>query len=252
MRIRLWIRATLLILLGLYFLDTVITGRVTIYINQSFTWLAWFAGFVFLLLGATAVYDLLRRPLAEGSATLDVRLQWLTSSAAPSWLLLGVMAVPLALGLLVPARPLGAAAVSNASLTTSLSGSSVASGAVFSVPPEQRSIMDWVRSFGASGSLTEFSGQPVDVVGFVYNDVQLDKNTQFFAMRFVVSCCVADASSIGLIVEYSQTAELAADTWVRVKGKLEVKAARGQPAMPVVVAESVEQVEQPDHPYLYP
>lgn len=253
-RTRRWVQAMLLLLLGLFFVDTMLSGRITNYVNQAFAWLGWFAGIVFLLLGILNVVELLREPPHHEGDAMNVAsvLANLNVPSAPSWAVLSVIAVPLVLGVLVPARPLGASAIAASGFNTSLSGASGSSAASFAIPPEQRNVLDWVRSFGNAASLSEFAEQPVDVVGFVYRDVELDSTSQFFIMRFTVSCCVADASSLGLIIESATAQTLQADTWVRVKGKIQLKAARGQAEVPVIQAASVEVVDQPEHPYLYP
>lgn len=256
MRTRLWVRATIFVLLGLYFLDTLVTGKISWYVNQNFQWLAGFAGIAFLVLGSSGMIDLLNsRQQAKEKAKidqleLDPRMH--LHGIAPSWLVLGVIAVPLALGILIPARPLGAAAVSSSGVTTSISGASNSSGGdAFSIPPEKRNLMDWMRAFGNSADLSEFDGQQADVTGFVYRDIRLDDKTQFFVMRFVVSCCVADASSLGLVVQTADAAKFTPDSWVQVKGTLQTKQI-GDQTTPVLVAESIQNIPQPDHPYLYP
>jgi putative membrane protein len=69
--------------------------------------------------------------------------------------------------------------------------------------------------------------------------------------RFAISCCVADASAIGLPVVWDSAADLPQGEWIRVKGTFDVGAFNGD-TVPVLQASSVEQVAQPEHPYLYP
>jgi uncharacterized repeat protein (TIGR03943 family) len=250
MRTRLWVRNLLMVLLGLYFIDTLISGRVTIYVNQNFQWLAGFAGVAFLLLGIVGIVELMRMPAPNATDALERDPKAHTHGNAPSWPVLSIIAVPLALGILVPARPLGASAVNGDGLTTSIAVAQQG-GATFSIPPSERNMMDWLRSFGSSTDMSEFNGQEAEIVGFVYHDVRLNDKTQFFAMRFIVSCCVADATSIGLVVEWPDAATLQSDGWVKVTGKFQAQDVAGQ-EVPVLIAENVESVEQPEHPYLYP
>jgi putative membrane protein len=69
--------------------------------------------------------------------------------------------------------------------------------------------------------------------------------------RFTVSCCVADASPIGLPVLYTGAGELAEGEWVRIQGMFRAGDFRGQ-TTPILQADTVETVAQPEHPYLYP
>src|SRR5207244_8766694 len=57
---RKWLQALLLLLLGLYFLDNMLSGRIYFYINERFGWLSWIATGIFLALGIVGIADLLR------------------------------------------------------------------------------------------------------------------------------------------------------------------------------------------------
>lgn len=62
--------------------------------------------------------------------------------------------------------------------------------------------------------------------GFVYKDPKLAKN-QFVISRFVITCCIVDATPIGIIVECPDTLKLKADTWVEVEGLLQKRVIGG-------------------------
>ena len=87
-------------------------------------------------------------------------------------------------------------------------------------------------------------------IGFVYRDIRLEEG-QFMVARFAISCCVADASAIGVIVQWPKAAALAQDSWVHVKGKFAIQTFDGQ-RTPILVADNVEPTNQPARPYLYP
>ncbi len=156
------------------------------------------------------------------------------------------MAIPLVLGTLIPSRPLGAESVDGSVSITAAAGANVTT---FAIEPNKRNVLDWLRVFNATdGDYAEVSGQPVDVIGFVYSEPTFAPD-QFMVARFTMSCCVADASAIGLPVLWAGAVEQGA--WVQVTGVIEVGEFRGE-ATPLVRAESVAVVEQPEHPYLYP
>jgi len=73
----------------------------------------------------------------------------------------------------------------------------------------------------------------------------------FLVSRFAVTCCSADAMAIGLLVRWPEAASLESNAWVRVRGPVEVGSLRGNPT-PLVAAASLEGVEAPAQPYLYP
>ena len=262
MRTRRWLQAAILLLLGLYLIETLLTGEIAYYIGERFDWLALTGGVVFLLLGIASVSALLReRPDTEAGHHHDHahdhhhdhdHAHDHVHGAAVSWPVLAIFCVPLVLGILLPARPLGASAIGTSGITTSLN---VTTGAIesqtFSVAPTERNVLDWVRAFSASPDPQEFIGQPADLIGFVYRDVRFETETQLMVARFAVSCCVADALAIGIIVETSGAAQWPQDSWVRVRGNFTVREFEGQRA-PVLVAESIIETAMPDRPYLYP
>src|SRR5690242_19947310 len=57
---RQWIKSLILLCLGLYFLDNMLSGRIFFYINERFGWLSWLATGIFLVLGVVGVFDLIR------------------------------------------------------------------------------------------------------------------------------------------------------------------------------------------------
>jgi uncharacterized repeat protein (TIGR03943 family) len=249
-----------LLLLGLYFLETLLTGEIAFYINERYNWLAAFGGVMFLVLGVVTLVPLLSEGLdarEQKQQNVDDMLRAAVKPApmmhggVPGWPVLAIIAFPLALGVLIPARPLGAAAITGGSVATSLSVAPGGAETTFGIAPGQRNVLDWVRAFSAANSAEEFSGQAADVVGFVYRDARFDERREMMISRFIVSCCVADALAIGVIVESDSAVEWQQDSWVRVRGSFQVREFDGQ-RTPILVAESIEPTTMPDRPYLFP
>lgn len=240
-RAQAWFKAALLISLGLYFIYNIVSGNLANYINARFAWLSYVAAALFLLLGISSLFRLLR-----AGHDHDHHHDHDHSHESISWLGLAVVAVPLVLGTLVPSRPLGAAAINGDINTNAFTSASNAS--TFSISPLQRNVLDWIRVFAASDDLTAFNGQEADIVGFVYRDSTFPDN-QFMVARFTVSCCVADSTAIGLPVAWDEPLE--EDTWVRIFGRFHVEDFRGE-ERPVLIPVTVDVVDQPEHPYLYP
>src|SRR5258708_30440821 len=112
MRTRQWVLAAILLLLGMYFLDNLVSGRIYFYINMNFGWLTWLGTGVLLMLGATNAYDLLREARAEGNPAREPNEYHPHEhngdhdhSHAPSWPKLALIAVPLILVALFPPMP---------------------------------------------------------------------------------------------------------------------------------------------------
>jgi len=95
----------------------------------------------------------------------------------------------------------------------------------------------------------EFAGKEIETFGFVYRQPDFTPQ-QFVVARFSVSCCTADASVFGVLVENAQGSKWAKDSWVRVHGRLEAREVDGYDML-VLKADRIEQVEPPKDPYVY-
>lgn len=239
-RIAFW-RTFLLLGLAVYFILLIVTGSLTNYINIRFSWLSYVAAALFTVLGSISAYDLLRKR-EEHHHEHDHE----HDHAQLSWPVLAIVAVPLILGTLLPSQPLGASAVGGNISTSAIGGESATT---LKRNPLDRNILDWLREFNQSATPAAFDGQPVDLTGFVYREPGFGE-TQFMIARFSISCCVADAFALGIPVDWAEGESLADGEWVRIQGSLLAGDFDGQ-NMPIIRADSVEIVPQPEHPYLY-
>lgn len=111
-------------------------------------------------------------------------------------------------------------------------------------------MLDWWRTFQASGDFSDVIGERAKVVGFVYHDEEYP-GEHFVATRFVVSCCVADAAVVGMLVEWPDTGALEEDQWVEISGTFAPSSLENW-RYPILAAESITPVAVPQQPYLYP
>lgn len=115
--------------------------------------------------------------------------------------------------------------------------------------PLNRNVLQWRRLISSvRDPVVEFSGQPVDVIGFVYrpasNDVQ-----QFILARRVIRCCLADTMPLGLTI-YSEDSEgFETGQWLRIKGQFEGMA-MGNSTRLVVVPWKIEAIVEPKKAYI--
>jgi uncharacterized repeat protein (TIGR03943 family) len=164
---------------------------------------------------------------------------------------LALLATPLILGLVLPARPLGSGAIADRGINISVPLAAGGAAPVeLGLAPADRNVLDWVRAFNHAEDPAVFAGQAADVAGFVYHDPRLAAG-QFLVSRFAMSCCSADAMAVGMLVSWPGAEALESDAWVRVRGPVAVGTFAGRP-IPVVAAEALEGVEPPAQPYLYP
>ncbi len=241
------LRAGLFSALGAYFVRLWLGGSLGYYINVRFTWLTVVAALVFFLLAGSCLYAWLRTrggrdELADGYH--DIAGHTHPRITVPVLL---VLIAPLAFGLLIPARPLGASAVGGDLMPNSTSDSSVGASA----NSQEWSVVDWLRVFYYSGNPDRLNGREADVIGFVYRR-DGDPRGHFMVARFVMSCCSADAQAVGMPVAWQGADNVPVDKWVHVRGPVKVQQF-GKNALPVIEARTVEDMAgPPPDPYLYP
>lgn len=236
------IKALILLGLSLYLGSRLLTGSLFFYISQRFAWLTALA-----VVGAAA---LAFSYYAHSARPSDEHAHDHHDHGSLTWVGIVLVALPILLGLTIPPKPLGAGAMDNRDIQVgTLTSVNSPENAAFLTPPAERNIVDWLKAFKLADGPERFNGQEGQVLGFVYQDERFD-STQFMVSRFIVSCCVADASPVGLIVEWSETPALDEDQWVTVRGTFQVGEFDGE-VMPILMAEDVTVTESPEHPYLY-
>lgn len=248
-RLHRYLQTGILVGLGLYLLVKIFGGTLYFYINERFLWLVALGAGIFFLLGQAVFFRGEERNQAAHSHahTHDHHHH----PAGGAWGLV-IVALPLLLGFLVPAKPLDSAALDTRGITTNtaLSLDSQSQAQELARPSDQRTVLDWVRAFNYASEPGIYTGETADVIGFVYHDDRLAAN-QFLVSRFTVTCCVADAFAVGVIVQSEEAAQWPGNTWVHVAGTIEVGSLDGN-AAPLILAESIKEVPLPPQPYLFP
>ncbi len=119
-----------------------------------------------------------------------------------------------------------------------------------SIPPEQRSLVDWVRELNVYPEPDRYSGQKAKVQGFVIHPPNLAKDYLFLG-KFVLTCCAADAYPVGLPVKLTVNSEqYPADTWLEVEGQMATETLTGKRQL-TIAATSIKKIPQPKDPYSY-
>ncbi|MED0702739.1 TIGR03943 family putative permease subunit [Aeribacillus composti] len=100
-----------------------------------------------------------------------------------------------------------------------------------------------------SENVEQLIGKKVEITGFVFRERDFRSN-QLVVARFGVTCCIADASVYGMLVEGENVAKLKDDTWIKVTGTIH-KTTYHQSTIPVIEQPAIEMIEVPDQPYVY-
>lgn len=255
-------KALLLISLGLFLYSRIANGTLFYYINERFMGFTLIAVFGLLAVGLSYRYHGGGRQQQEpahehdhgqGDSHEHHHTQGGHShSHALSWRSALLIVLPIALGILTPPQPLGVAALSNREMNLQLNRTTQSA----TLRPGEKAatdknLLDWWREFQTIPNANQaLAGQGVKVIGFVYKDNRFGANT-FMLIRFTVSCCVADASVVGLLVQWPEDQIPEDDRWVEVSGSF-VSSPLDNWKLPIVAAQQVTSVEIPQQPYLYP
>ena len=260
-RIQTAAKALLLLALALFLYSRMANGTILFYINQNFV------PYTMLAVVGLTLVALSYRPAGQRAAAKETgeagrdqphehdREHDHEHEHSHALTLSGLLlvALPIILGVLVPPQPLGAAAMANRDINVSLqsAGLPAAVRAAAQKNSAERNILDWQQTFaGARDPARDLAGQTATVTGFVFRDKRFGPD-QFMVARYVVTCCVADATVAGIIVRSPEAASFAADQWVEVSGVFE-PGELGADELPVLAANAIAEAEVPSQPYLYP
>ena len=113
----------------------------------------------------------------------------------------------------------------------------------FFLPPEQRTLTEWVRLLRSQPDPELHAGDPVRISGFV-----LDRPGEPLQLaRLTVRCCLADATPAGLQVDWPKEANPQPDQWFSIEGTMIVQERNGVPVS-VVKPNRMTLIPRPERP----
>lgn len=116
--------------------------------------------------------------------------------------------------------------------------------------PEERSLVEWVRTLNVYPEPDSYTGQKVKVQGFVIYPPELPEQYLLLS-RFVITCCAADAYPVGLPVKLTQNRQVyPVDRWLEVEGQMITQNLGGKRQL-TIQASSLKQIAEPQNPYDY-
>lgn len=117
-------------------------------------------------------------------------------------------------------------------------------------PPEERSLIEWVRTLNAYPEPDAYTGQKVKVQGFAIHPQELAEE-YILLSRFVLTCCAADAYPVGLPVKLTSSRnDYKPDTWLEVEGVMMTETLAGKRQL-TIQANSIKTIPEPKNPYDY-
>ena len=213
-------RGLLLILWGCTVLWSVVSGRLELLLNSVFHSLVAGSGVALLITGAALIIRSRRRQQRE--------LPWTLFAS-------GTMA---ALVVLIPPNPSFSDLASNRP-----QGLPEPPELAFVLPPEQRTLTEWVRLLRSQADPELVAGNPVNISGFVWKQPK----GQPLIARLTVRCCLADATPAGLAVAWPEDADPVTNQWLAIKGHMAIENRNGQ-RRAVVVPQTITPIDRPLRP----
>jgi uncharacterized repeat protein (TIGR03943 family) len=118
--------------------------------------------------------------------------------------------------------------------------------------PEERSLIEWIRTLQVYPEPDAYVGQAVKIQGFAVHSTQLP--TQYFQLaRFTITCCAADAYPVSLPIKLRQgdRQSYKVDQWFEVEGTIIAETLTAGNRQVVVDATKIRPIDEPANPYSY-
>ncbi|MFN6539895.1 MAG: TIGR03943 family putative permease subunit [Nostoc sp. EkiNYC01] len=241
-----WLDALAITAWGILMLRYWLTNKLNLLIHPNYFWLVIVCGISLIIIGFFKILELWqqrRRDVIPNTQHISL--------FPPGWgsTLLLIAAI---LGFIITPQVFASDKALQRGVTADLLGTTRVKPQAFraSVRPEERSLVDWVRTLNVYPEPDTYTGQKVKVQGFVIHPPDLGKEYLFLA-RFVLTCCAADAYPVGLPVKLSNNQErYSADTWLEVEGQMVTENLSGKRQL-TIAATSAKKIPQPQNPYSY-
>lgn len=235
---------------GLLVLSLFARGVLSWYINPTYIGPTVLAGAVLVGL---AVVGATRRPetgCLEGGCETDACC---SSDPAPRVWTYGLLTVPLVLAVLFPPRSL--AAFSANQRGPQLGGlSSLHSGATvkhvsLSVDTRLFTLQDWIGALSADPNPRDYLRKPIIISGLVVHSSSSVPPGYVMVLRYLVTCCIADARPVGLVVRDTTGGRIKDNQWVTVSGVMGETTYQGQ-QLAIVIPSKITPTKS-ESPYIY-
>ncbi|MBD0385819.1 MAG: TIGR03943 family protein [Nostoc sp. C3-bin3] len=241
-----WLDALAITAWGVLMLRYWLTNKLNLLIHPNFFGLVVVGGIGFIIIGLFKIQELWQRRRRNVTPNMQH-----ISLFPPGWgsALLLTTAI---LGFIITPQVFASDKALQRGVTADLLGSTRVKPQAFrvTVRPEERSLVDWVRTLNVYPEPDAYTGQKVKVEGFVIQPPDIGKE-YFFLARFVLTCCAADAYPVGLPVKLQDNQErYSPDTWLEVEGQM-VTENLGEKRKLTIAATSLKKIPQPENPYSY-
>lgn len=254
-----WLDILSLLGWGFLLLHYWLSGQLQLLIHPNYFILVQGAGFILVIIGILKLWQWLKTLQGKSRENEQATLQHITLfpvGVGSSLLVIAALA-----GFLITPAILNSQVALQRGVSESLPVTREQPQAFHaSIKPEDRTLIDWVRTLNVYPEPDAYTGQKARVTGFVVHLPQFPEN-YFLLTRFVITCCAVDAYPVGLPVKVESAAQYPPDTWLEVEGEMmtDILQVDGQTLQTantgkrqlVIVANSVTEIPTPADPYSY-
>ena len=237
---------------GVLMLKYWLKGELNLLIHPNYFGLVIATAFALLIIAALRVFQLViqMRQQASGKA-LTMPVAQHISLFPPGWSSTLLLAVAI-LGLVVTPKVFASQIALQRGVTEAVTMTRSQPQAFRSLShPEERSLIEWVRTLNVYPEPDAYTGQAVKVQGFVVHPPDLPSQYLLIS-RFVITCCAADAYPVGLPVKLSENRNAyRPDTWLEVEGKMITETLKGKRQLVIEASPRPKTITKPANPYYY-
>ncbi len=241
-----WLEVLAIAAWGVLMLKYWLTGKLNLLIHPDYFWLVITGGLGFLVVAVLKAWQLWRQRRRVVAASL----QHLT--LFPPGFSSALLLVTAVLGLTFTPRVFASQTALDRGVTDFLAATRTQPQAFrTAVKPEQRSLLDWVRTLNVYPEPDGYTGQKVKVQGFAIHSPELPPNYLLLS-RFVITCCAADAYPVGLPVKLTENRSFyPPDTWLEVEGQMLTENLAGKRQLTIQASVPPQKIPEPRNPYEY-
>lgn len=233
---------------GIFILSLLARHIMTLYINPTYIWPTTLAGAV--LVGLCAL-RLTSKP-SDGDACCATDACGCDEPSTKWWTYVA-LAFPLVLAAVFPPRSLAAFSALQRGVQVAGFGATHGVSAVkrvsLSVDTRTFSLQDWVGALSADPNPKDYMGKPIRLTGIVVHNTSMEPPGYLMVLRYQVTCCIADARPVGLMVRDVSHGKVRDNQWVTVIGKMGETSFQGQ-SLAVVMPKQILPAKAGD-PYMY-
>jgi uncharacterized repeat protein (TIGR03943 family) len=240
-----WFDVLAILAWGMLLLKYWLTGKLNLLIHPNYFGLTVAAGIWLLLIGGLKAWQLFKNSNRSKNASLGH-----ISLFPPGWSSALLLTTAI-IGLIVTPRVFNSQIALDRGIGESAISSRAKPQAFRSVVrPEERSLIEWVRTLHVYPEPDAYTGKKVKIDGFVVYPPELPAEYVLIS-RFVITCCAADAYPVGLPVKLDQDrTAFSPDTWLEVEGQMIAETIAGKRQL-IVQAKSLKKIPTPENPYYY-